>query len=1028
MNVKQKLENRLNTLRENRLNTLRLKDQSGFTIVEILIAVSLLVVVSAIVIFAVSSSQSVNENVAGTTMSQSEVLNTTNALTRDISAADRIIQAGSNYIQFATTTNGEETIVTYFTSRDSTSLTTGVPSTMKSFIQKTIEAKQFGVFEIRKVGSEPPTVADIDSRKAVLPGGTIQFKYFDVTGATIVGGFGTEPNPINTSNVSSTNIGKISRVEFQMNTTGGDTSISLASSASPRLGSAAGTPGAGVSNESSGLPPSAPTLTALLPARTDVTQLSWTAIEGASGYTLYRQNRTQPGLEVVGVYPGNVNTATDPGRVWGETYVYHITASGYFGISGKSNDASVVAVPRGAITGSAVDLSNNITWQEFNGVGTKATPENSTATYYQLYRKAPGQTDASATKIYEGLANSFSDTNVTYGNTWVYYIIPVNQGGIGFKTNEVTLVSPPTAPVLSGTHTRGFRNLTWTAPTNVGNGVATTSNVYDIRRTDPNATTWGTRAATRSYKDGQNIETNPNFSYQVRARNAAGWGPWSNTVTLTPRPLAPTLSGTHSNGVRNLSWTAATNAGQTNEAYTGGAGTTENVYQVERTTPSGTTFNTISTVLTLADDSTIDSASFTYRARAWNITGWGPWSNSITLNPRPDTPGVTVWDYGNSPSTRDGTNHATWNIPANTTNIKYSKNHGAETDGGTSTGFVDNVDWASTNIYHARACNITGCSGWGQDTGEQAPGPFSVTQVWQQKSYGINTDWNWGWTDGVDGQAFTGWNVGRVDTVWSWANGAQRYDYAYTRVGDGYIYSNIGNTNVYRGSTAEPTGAYDINIRAVAANGLSRDAGTFKFYAAPAMTRQVDIGFLTTDGNDSGTWVRGDYNPVRGLADNRQIRAHNVARNEYTGGFYVNYGTGTSWTNHSGAEYWFGGGINKSQASPSNRVGSQIWTRTQKNLPWDRTGGTHISAAPYAMTDSGVWSGTTGADSSVLATIRWSTNKNTRWQYNTDGSWTQYRNTPGYQQVRWTEPNFPRGGQGAWGNANQSNWWRVNGQ
>ena len=1045
-----KLERTLHRLQAERSQR---RSEHGFTLVEILITVFIIILLAGVVTFALTRANSVNENVVNTTMSQAEVLNTTNALTRDLSAADNILFAGEKYVQFETVINSETDLVTIFEVKADGSGTDGWPEGIKALHDKVFADGLYGVYTVRvPQGTDPAT----GGYKGLLPGGKIDFSYFDETGST------------------TTDVSKITRIEFYLQsysaqTDGGDTSsIQMASSASPRLGTGTGDPGNVTNPGNNGLPPAAPTLG--LDVRYSETtpgvptpainaspaapwiNLTWNAVEGADAYTLYRSNRAT-GTEAITIVPaGSSLTFTDNNRVFGETYTYWVIASGSFGLSGRSNEPQGVIVPNASISGTAVNLSNNLTWAEPNGVGSLATPTNASGTGYRVYRHAVGATYSTRTLVYEGTNRNYSDTNVNYGDVWVYTVHAFNQGGAGYALNSVTLYSPPLAPVATGTHTRGVRDLSWSAPSNVGVGLAaTTSDIYELRRTAPTATSYNTAQAVRTYKDNVSIDS-ATFTYQVRARNSAGWGPWSNIVTLNPRPLAPNATGSHSNGIRTVTWGVATNVSNSGDVYTTPTGTNGSVgstqsYEVRRTAPQATTFTRGNNDRTLVDNSTIDSATFTYEVRAWNITGWGPWSNLVTLNPRPLAPVVTVQDFVSNPTTRDGNNSITWNRPLNTVDfvfqgtVRTPSQSYAHTDPG----------YGSTHNYRVVACNITGCSAEGTNRGLQGPGPFAINAVHQVKSYGLSSDPGNGWVEGTTGSGINNQvNESTGSFRWgevhaSWTNSAGANSYAYSLRQDGWAdqWDGKGAATNSNGYTVEPTTGYRAKVRSGAANGTLRQGGGYNIFTAPQVSREVSLGFRTRQGGMvSGSWVYGNATPIRGSYHNAQVYYANVhsywnTSGGITGVFDIGGPNSGGWAGMATAyKYIYQGenGPNKHniQRHPNGRVamrpGGQVFMRAQHGIPGGWNTGTLV-LNPSGSTSLDYWTpfayaGTANGDSSVVYTTRWSTGQVNCW-----GTWN-YPSTPGgcaggggWDDVPWSNTNFPRAPLGH--SSGNTNYWRV---
>jgi chitodextrinase len=117
------------------------------------------------------------------------------------------------------------------------------------------------------------------------------------------------------------------------------------------------------------------------------------------------------------------------------------------------------------------------------------------------------------------------------------------------------------------------------------------------------------------------------YRFEVRARNAAGWGPWTaKSATVTPRtvPRPPRdVRGTPRDRAARVTWIAPSS--------NSGAPITR--YQV-KASPSGRTCATTGaracTVTRL-----VNGTRYRFEVRARNAAGWGPWSaRSAAVVPR----------------------------------------------------------------------------------------------------------------------------------------------------------------------------------------------------------------------------------------------------------------------------------------------------------------------------------------------------------------------------------------------------------
>lgn len=829
----------------------------GFSVVEILVFILIFVLASGFIAAIILNANEANSNASASTMTQRELLDATSKITREVSAASEFIYADDHHLQMVTTTNGVKQHVAYFSHdpKDTSQIPIKLPEGMTSAEFKASLPKYSSIVEYRHTldGSLEDIIRPVVT-EYTNPDNKALFTYYDKDNAVI-----TE-NPV-------ADLKGIRRVamQFSSNADGRDKPLELATSITPRWidGNSQSDPNGGVKD--SELPPAAPFLRGELPAPTTTAQLEWTDVDGATGYVLYRENRGK--LEVATTVDGDTITYDDKGLTRGETYVYHVVASGPGGLSAPSNKVTLIAAPPAPVlTGQAVDLENRLSWNATNG-----------AKEYRLYRVG------NSTPIYVGPNTSFTQKNgqdpeptiPNYGHVQSYYVV----------ANNTTTV---TGQVTGG--------------------------------------------------DSEN----------------------SNTVQLISPPVAPTLSGTHSNGERDLSWTAPANATR---------------YQLQRVSPSATVFNS-QTTRTYNDPQAISSATFTYSVRAGNDAGWGPWSNQVTLNPRPAAPTVTVQDYASHPSTRDGHNYVTWNRPANTTRFSFqrdSESANANVAPTTLNHRDGNPGWGSTHAYRVAACNITGCSATTSANGRQAPAPFGITGAAQTKRSGYHSPPGLGNDPGMP-LVSPG-----VTMYWSGASGATRYSI------NGY--NTNANTSMYFQLNA---GARHIFTPvAYASNGLSRTGSGWAFQAAPGMVSSARVGMQSHDGYDTRAWVDGNVTPVQGGRSYTQLYVANLSGNWGS----LNYSGHSGWMQWGGGRYVFGS-FNKRNLGGSPK-GSGAWFRTVLNIPSGYSAGSvsGAGASNHPMNfDVGA------GNVSYVGWWRVSTSRSTSWQGSYGGSW---------KDVDYTSANYP---------------------
>ena len=213
----------------------------------------------------------------------------------------------------------------------------------------------------------------------------------------------------------------------------------------------------------------------------------------------------------------------------------------------------------------------------------------------------------------------------------------------------------PDAPEIIKVKQTSFR-VTWTAPaagssaiTGYGLQYKLTSEA-DSAYADAKPTKRGTITGYNVVnRNGQSITAGTSYDVRVRAKNAEGWGPWSDAataVTASPappdtapgQPDAPEISNVKQTSFR-VTWTAPA-AGSS--AITGYGlqykltSEADSAYAGAKPTKRGTV--TGYNVVNRRSQSITAGTSYDVRVRARNAEGWGPWSDAataVTASPAP---------------------------------------------------------------------------------------------------------------------------------------------------------------------------------------------------------------------------------------------------------------------------------------------------------------------------------------------------------------------------------------------------------
>ncbi len=290
--------------------------------------------------------------------------------------------------------------------------------------------------------------------------------------------------------------------------------------------------------------------TSLAPALLEATaqsgtqnSLTWTTVTGATSYNLYRS--TTAGGEGTSPYQVNVTSGTgtgftDSGLTAGTTYYYKVIAVGPGGEGASSNEASATpgssALPAARLKAVAGNAQVALTWSAVTG-----------ATSYNLYRTAGNA--YYGTLYQQGLTNaSYTDTGLTNGTQYAYYVCAVNTSGQGSQSN--TASATPGSAALPGASLTARASsstqvaLAWTSVTG-----AASYNVY--RSTTPGAegsVPYQVGLTSTSTSD-TGLATNTTYYYQVSSVGSNGEGALSNEASATPGVTAlpaPTITATAS--------------------------------------------------------------------------------------------------------------------------------------------------------------------------------------------------------------------------------------------------------------------------------------------------------------------------------------------------------------------------------------------------------------------------------------------------------------------------------------------------
>lgn len=453
-----------------------------------------------------------------------------------------------------------------------------------------------------------------------------------------------------------------------------------------------------------GVRPAIPTITTPAGTVNGTYTVSWSAVAGATGYTV--QEQVNGGAWTTLASATTATSISRPGTTTG-SYAYQVEALNSYGSRGWGTSSAVtvntaygvvpmpvpsLSVPATSSTGSAT-----VSWSA-------ATP----VTGYTLQQSGNGGT--TWTTAYSGTATSAALTGLGNGS-YTYRVQACNTAGGGsactaWATGGPLVVTHPPAgaPSLSvpATSSTGSYLVSW-------NAVATAT-TYPLQES-VNGGGWSTVQADANGGWTAAGQGNGTYAYRVQACNAGGCGPWSGTGTVVvthPPASAPSLSvpSSSSTGSYTVSW---------------GTVSTATSYTVQQSSNGGSSWSTVySGSGTSQALSGLTDGTYTYRVEACNAGGCGPWSgaHAITVKVIPAEPGyVSAPEEVEYP---DGRWEVSW--PAVSAATSYTLQRAPTGAGtplrtvytGSATSTIDGGATVvpGTYVYSVEACNANGCSGW----------------------------------------------------------------------------------------------------------------------------------------------------------------------------------------------------------------------------------------------------------------------------------------------------------------------------
>ena len=366
-------------------------------------------------------------------------------------------------------------------------------------------------------------------------------------------------------------------------------------------------------------------------------RLRWTNVANETGYSIERRvDGSDQSFAEIRRVGADVTTIADDGLQPGRTYLYRVRAFNAAGNSAFSNTGvaripleGLPTAPRELVARAISPTRVDLRWVDSTG-----------ETAYRIERRLDGTETWLKIGNARQDATTFSDTTAQPGRTYLYRVRADNAVGSSPWSNVASARTPaegdaPAAPrELDASLTDGGRvRLRWLDVAG--------ERGYRIERRLDGTDDWvqiGTTGENVTTFVDERVERGRTYVYRVRAFNAAGNSPYSNTDAVTvPEapsvPAAPRLEAARvAHRAVRLAWTNVAN---------------ETGYQIyRRVDGSAADYALIRTVganvTSVTDDGLEVGKTYLYKVRAFNAAGNSAFSNvravAITETFRPAAP------------------------------------------------------------------------------------------------------------------------------------------------------------------------------------------------------------------------------------------------------------------------------------------------------------------------------------------------------------------------------------------------------
>lgn len=357
---------------------------------------------------------------------------------------------------------------------------------------------------------------------------------------------------------------------------------------------------------------------------TDAIRLTWQDNSSAeTGYSIERKTSADGSWQTVTTCPADTTLYEDTGLGAGTTHTYRIYASGVFGISAYSNEASATTfdVPPEAPSGLAAVAAGpsriDLTWTDNAG--------NETGIRVERRLGADGAWGLLATL--GANATTYASAGLAANTRYYYRVRAYNAQGSSPWSNVADAVTAPDTSPAAPTDLSAIAvsaaeiHLAWR-----DNSVNETA--FVLEQKTGAAGSWaplGMVGPTLTRYRHLGVTAGQIYSYRVKAVNSGGESAWSNEATATASATLPAAPSSL--------WATRAASGGIDLLWTDNA-VNETGFKIERKTIVGSAWGQIATAGAGAaawhDAGVPAGAAFMYRVRAYNAAGNSAYSNAAS--------------------------------------------------------------------------------------------------------------------------------------------------------------------------------------------------------------------------------------------------------------------------------------------------------------------------------------------------------------------------------------------------------------